>query len=156
MGVWRPKYKQGVTLWKQQNTSVSVTGTTDETTLFTATLPGGLLGPNGVLCVDQLHSWTSNANNKNFRLYLGSTVFAWIVRTTGAVSGWQRFIFNRNNQASQVTTALAASGWEVPGGVVITGTEDTSADLTFKLTGQLANAADTLVLEAFYSYLVRP
>lgn len=139
-----------------QHTQVSVTGTTDEIEVFSTIIPGGALGPNGILDIRLLRTWTNNSNSKTMYIKFGGTVFGIDVRSTFGVSGWSRFIINRNNEAIQITTAQGPLDWGDPGGVAVTGTVDTSVDQTLQITIQLANAGDTESLEAIWMSIIRP
>lgn len=141
LGTWRVLAASAV--------AVSHTGDTTEHALAAITIPGGAMGPNGVVRVTALFSHTDSANAKTLRCRLGgagvsgSQVMA-VTETTGASATVQRTIQNRASQASQVIGAA-------DNGPVVTTTVDMSADQTLVISGQLANAADALTLD---SYLV--
>lgn len=146
----------GDTLLDGNNVAASLTGTTAETVLATINLPALL--ENDVLRVESL--WSSpggNANNKTFRLRLGGiagTQFMSITNTT-QLSMWEiRSIANRNSKSSQIGRATAA-GIGASTGAVVTSAVDTSVSTTLVLTGQLANAADSIVLERYLVELLR-
>ena len=130
------------------------TGDTAETQLASITLPGGAMGPNGILRVTTLWSYTNSANNKTLRVRLGGlsgTAFQANVVTASNIGVMQRTIQNRNSQASQIgfNAANAASYTTVGSGTsVATGSVDTSADQSIVITGQLASAGETVTLEA--------
>ena len=78
------------------------------------TLPAGAMGPNGVLRITTLWSYTNSANNKTLRVRLGGlsgTAFQANVVTASNIGVMQRTIQNRNSQASQIgfNAANAAS-----------------------------------------------
>ena len=131
---------------------VSHTGDTDETTLATITIPAGVMGANGLLRVTTLWTTTNNANNKTQRIKLGSSEFLAYVATTEASHQHLTVIRNRGAQNSQVGAAkAAANAFDLSTSAVATASIDTSAQASLSITGQLANAADTITLE---SYLV--
>ena len=112
------------------------------------------MGPNGILRVTTLWSYTNSANNKTLRVRLGGlsgTAFQANVVTASNIGVMQRTIQNRNSQASQIgfNAANAASYTTVGSGTsVATGSVDTSADQSIVITGQLASAGETVTLEA--------
>jgi hypothetical protein len=129
-----------------------VTGTTDETTLATFTLPAGSMGANGWLRLRTQTSQTNNTNNKTFKVYMGgeevtnSTAGYTDSSSTSRVSQ----VWNRGAENSQVSDAKASindpSETAAP---LNTFSVDTSADVTILITGRVANASDELNLEAY-------
>lgn len=130
-------------------TAVSITGTTAETTLRSFTLKGGMFGPNDVIEVISLWSYTNVARNKTLKVKIGTSIYQAIIPTTTASIARSCNIINRNSTASQVV-ANPASANEYGSSVasISTLTEDVSVDKTFSLTGQPSNVADTITLEA--------
>lgn len=137
--------------------AASHTGNTSETALATITVPAGAMGPNGLLRVTTQWSYTNSANNKTLRVrfggasgtgYLGNNV-----TTTNAFRD-QRLIANRNAanaQVGQSTGVLTSGGWGTSTSTPVTSSVDTSAAADLVISGQLANAGETVTLE---SYLV--
>lgn len=130
-------------------TPVSLTGTTAETTMLTIPVKGGLIGANGVLAIQPLWSNTNNANNKTLRIKLGATT----CYSYGAanLSHQDAYINVRNigSESSQKTTSGMSGG---TGGTVNnyhSTSTDTSVDFNIVVTGQLANSADTMEIQAF-------
>jgi hypothetical protein len=136
------------------------TGDTSETVLASFTLPGGAMGPNGVIRVTGLWTYTNSANNKTLRVRLGGlsgTAFQANVVSTTNVAATQRTIQNRNAQSSQVgfnVSAAASFTAAGSGSPPATGAVDTSVDQLVVLTGQLASASETVTLEACLVELV--
>jgi len=116
--------------------TVSLTGTTTETTLLTIPIKGGLMGLRGRLGEISVFTMTNNANIKTFRAKIGGSTIATGTSSSLNSTGFNFWLLNRNNQSSQYnnnTTSFAI---------------DTSVDFDLVITGQLANAADTLTLTA--------
>jgi hypothetical protein len=135
--------------------AVSHTGDTDETALASIDLPGGAMGPNGALRVSTQWGYTNSANSKTKRYRLGglggSTIMA-ITANTSASAQHQRTIQNRNAEDAQVSAGAGfGNSFGMSGNTPATTAIDTSADQTLVISGQLANAGETLTLE---SYLV--
>ena len=146
LGAWHVLGATGV--------AASHTGDTSETVLANISLPAGAMGANGVVRVTALWTYTNSANNKTLRVRLGGlsgAAFQANVVSTSNVGVTQRTIHNRNSLASQVgfnATAPASFTTVGSGSPPATGTVDTSVAQTIVLTGQLANAGETVTLEA--------
>jgi hypothetical protein len=129
-------------------TPSSLTGTLTETALATITIPAGAMGANGRIEVwAQFTASPSSANAKTGRVRFGGlagTNFQTATMTT--TLGFQANVYVQNMNAQNVqegfslqTTAFAPTAAAV----------DTSASTTFVLTGQLANAGDTITLRSY-------
>jgi hypothetical protein len=144
LGTWRVLVASAV--------AVSHTGDTSEHALASITVPGGAMGPNGVLRVTAVFSHTNSANNKTMRFRLGGVSGAQvmnIVNTTSASLMTQRIIQNRNSQSSQVAgPAGTANAFGSSGNAPATASADTSVDQSFVIAGLLANAGETVTLES--------
>jgi len=115
---------------------VSLTGTTTETTLLTIPINGRIMGLRGRLVESAVFTMTNNANNKTFRAKIGGSTIATGTSSNLYSTRLDFWLLNRNSQSSQYnnnTTSFAI---------------DTSVDFDLVITGQLANAADTLTLSA--------
>lgn len=117
-------------------TPVALTGTTSETTLLTIPIKGGLMGLRGRLYEIAVFSMTNNANVKTFRAKIGGSTIASATSSSLATTGFNFWLLNRNSQSSQYNNNAT------------TFAIDTSVDFDLVITGQLANAADTLTLSA--------
>ncbi len=137
----------------QSAVAASHTGDTTETTVATITIPAGRMGANGYLEVYCLWSATNNANSKTGRVKLGGSVLTAYSPTGNATCHGVARIFNRNSQSSQVCFPLGNA--QSSGSAASTSAVDTSAAVTLTLTVELANAGDTMTLEA-YSVRVVP
>ena len=114
-------------------------------TLVTIPVPGGTMGANGVARVSVYWSHANSANTKTEKVLLGTA----LISTTGTTTANRMDIYafrNRGLQASQILqVAGVASGTATPG----VATVDTSANQNFTFAGQLANAADYIILEGY-------
>ncbi len=129
---------------------VSHTGNTTETTLATITVPAGAMGPNGQIEVEALFSINNSANSKTMRVRLGGSLAGATATTSTASFQGKSRIANRNSASSQVAPAsLVVSSSATAVNTLAINTAN-AADIT--ITGQLANAGDSVTLE---SYLVR-
>ncbi len=148
----------GLCVLSQSSVAVSAGAVTTEETLFSMTIPGGSMGPNGALRVTTLFTTTNSANTKTMRIKLGATAFAAQAGTTNAT--WENIpqtIRNRGSEASQVTFPAAnAHTGTATGSAITTGTENTATDLVLAITGQKASAGEVLTLESYTIELIRP
>jgi hypothetical protein len=145
-GIFRVLAASGVQL--------SHTGNTDETALASITIPAGAMGPNGVLRVTSLWSYTNSGNNKNLRVRLGGlagTQYTGITATTTATLRHQCQIHNRNAANSQVGVTGSLQTYGTNAAAITTSAINTAADAVLAFTAQLASAGETISLE---SYLV--
>lgn len=132
-----------------KGTPTSVTGTTTETTLASVTIPGGTIGPNGLVEVLLGATMTSNTNAKSVRVRLGGTEVQLVVIAT-AVAGFRGSfgITNAGAQNAQFALTGGASGYGVYAAGVNRMAVDTSVDQSLTITVSLASAADTFALES--------
>ncbi len=134
------------------NTQLTLTGTLTETEIATFTMPAGSLGANGWFRFRTLISTTDNANNKNVRITMGGSD---IVNSTSGYTGEETTtritqVWNRGAENSQVMMgATAAIDPSESGAALTTTSVDTSADVVFSIKGTLANAADSIHLQAY-------
>jgi len=115
------------------------------------TVPGGLLGANGVLRISDQWAVNSTAGTKTLALGFSGTSIKSFTLTTS--NGYRSIntLYNRGVQTAQIGDQF---GLTTGGSGVITGTNeyyavDFSTAKTFQMTGTLATATDFLVMEAF-------
>jgi len=114
--------------------TVSLTGTTTETTLLTIPIKGGLMGLGGRLNAASFFSLTNNANVKTLRAKIGANTIASATSINQNVTGFHFWLLNLNSNTSQRNNNAASFAI------------DTSVDFDLVITGQLANAGDTVTL----------
>lgn len=117
---------------------------TNENTLFTMTIPGGVMGANGVLSLTTRWDYTNSANTKTMRARLGGTTLGSNNPTTSSHMPGLWTICNRNSESAQV-------GTNGTGGAVLVsstsyGTVDTSTDQSLTITAQKATGTETITL----------
>ena len=136
--------------------AASHTGNTTETTLATIEIPAGAMGANGILRVTTLWTTTNSANNKTQRVKLDGTAFLAFVATTQLSHRHVTIIQNRNSASSQVgATAAVANAFDASASAVTTGAIDTTLAKNLTITGQLANAGESITLESYIVELVK-
>jgi len=153
---WRglyPKHRYAIAC---QNIQVAVTGTTDETELFSDTISGGMMGPNGILSVWLLASNNNSANAKTLKVYVGGTLIHSFAVTTSQSLAMMFLLSNRNDESAQIGNYEWQPAWTgANNNAVETYTINTSADITLQITGTLANSGDNLALEMIVAELIR-
>jgi len=134
------------------NTRQTRTGSTSEAEIATFTMPAGSMGANGWFRFRTLISTTDNGNNKNVRITMGgsdivnSTVGYTNEETTARITQ----VWNRGAENSQVMMGASAAIDPSESGAAITTTSiNTAADVVFSIKGTLADATDSIHLEAF-------
>ena len=133
--------------------SSTITGTTAETTAATFTVPAGLMTATGGLVVESAWIFTGANGNRTTRTRFGGasgTVYgASVVGSNNLSTGERRVIQNVGAANSQkgMTGAASASGFSTASGSNVTSSIDTTAAVDLVLSCQLANGADTAVLD---------
>lgn len=130
------------------------TGNTTETDLMSVTVPGGSLGANGWM---RFRATISRANggspgNVTPRFYYGGSAFSFAA--LASANGFETVeltIQNRNSESSQIVswTTSGVDSYGATTGSPATLTVVSSSDKTFKITGQCADAGDTITLESY-------
>lgn len=121
-----------------------------EVTLATATVPGGSMGAGGSLRSEMLLGYSNSANNKTVNIKLASSQFGGNAYTTSASAGARYGIRNRGPARQVCAFNNGTSDWIQPrSGVAQQFTVDTTVDQGLSITGQLANAADFIILEGY-------
>lgn len=132
----------------------SVTGTTSETVLKTITIPGGAIGPNGVIRLTLNFSHTNNANVKNLIARLGGvsgTLYANISAANQVRTHVVVHIYARNSQTSQIGGSNAGNSSGVGQSTTsqVTSTKDMSVNQDIVIAGTLATSTDSITLESY-------
>lgn len=141
------------------HTQILHTGTTAETTLRSFTLPGGSIGANGACRIRIEYRTLGGGGTKTVRIKFGGTTVYQMVVPQGSADYriGNVTILNRNSESAQVYEAnpsYTKNGSTVSFDTADVGSDtrtmavDTATNTTIEVTGQLANAADTIRLEA--------
>jgi len=139
----------------QSAVGVTAPADTNENTLATITIPGGVMGSNGRIYVEAYFTVTASTNSKTWRVRLGGTTLhsGSTASATGVSVGIMAAIANRNSESSQVGTGFTGNG--VSATAHPTGTVDTTADQTLTITGQKTTGAETMTLTQYTVRLER-
>lgn len=143
----------------QSGVASSVTATTSETALATIAIPAGALGANGRISIEVNFTLTTSANSKTLRSYfgasgagLGGTALFSNAQTTNVTLHDMRSITNRNSASSQVATISVSNGtggWGASSTATATAVINTANASELVVSGQCANAGDTITLESY-------
>lgn len=133
--------------------ATSHTGDTTETTLATFALPAGAMGPNGQIEVEAFVSMSGAASTKTLRVSFGGTTVGTFAIAAASTGQQSRARIANKTAGTQITFgAGSVSGYGPSTSASVPSSIDTTAAVTILITGQLANAADTITLE---SYLIK-
>ena len=153
---WAPI--NGQCLLASTNTSVSVTGTVDQTELGTVTIPGGLMSTNGILEISSFWTMTNSANNKTIKIKHGQTTdpvtggSSFVNRTETTIAIHQHLCILRCSNSLNVQKAISptiSTGLGSTTASNYTNTYDLSTDKKIFFTGQLANTGETITLRGW-------
>ena len=123
-------------------TPVVLTGTTSETTLLTITIPAALMGLIGRLNFASFFALTNNANNKTIRAKIGANSLNVASAASLNATGFNFWLLNLNSATAQRNNNAAFFAI------------DTTVSMDLIITGQLANAADSMTLNALTLELI--
>lgn len=142
--------------------AASHTGNTSETIKATVVIPANALGINGILRLSSTFSYPTSASAKNMRWRLGGiggTVCMNFTATTTVNYSDVRRIANRALTSSQIVSSSSgatAGGQGTGASALIAPASDTTAALDLVLTVQLADGAETIIVESYMVELLRP
>ena len=141
----------------RDNTDRAVTGTLTETDLASTSVTGGTIGSTGALHVVAAGKITTATDTKRVRLYLGATALVDTTAKAGVADWWiDCWIFNTAANAQRVSATwhdhADATNFNYD---QTTAAIDTASNATLKVTGTLANAADTITQTMFDVFVVQ-
>lgn len=118
----------------------------------TVSLAAAAMGPNGWLRIEAIYKFTGSAGTRTPIIKFGATnISASGIASSNLSTRLALVVANRNNQASQIIMppSTVAQGFGNQTATVQTTAEDTSAAINVGFHGQVANAADSINLEAY-------
>lgn len=132
-----------------------VSSTTAQTDLFTALIPGGTLNVGNFIRISYLFSATNNANGKGVIFKLNNAV----IQTSYAINNNSQLAGTRTFAVRTPTEIIWIAGLTIGIGVTTSTTPikltvNLAQDQTLAISGQLANASDTLTLEYVLAELI--
>jgi hypothetical protein len=136
----------------QQHTAVVCPADTAENTLFSYTIPGGLMGPNDSLRISVIATNTSSANLKTVRIRFDGTVIRSQALNTGSQWSIQIRVSARNSTQQQVVQVLPDASSVLP---LVSPFKDMTTPTLLTVTGQLGLGSESLTLESVLVELLR-
>jgi hypothetical protein len=135
--------------------SASNTGNLNDTILATITVPAHAMGLNGRIRVTAMFGKTGTAGTANNTIYFGGTlVFFGVMGATSLSNRVQIDLANRGALNSQVAGGTGSDGFGPNTNPWVFPAVNTAADVTLLIRGQLANAADTIILDSYLVELI--
>lgn len=143
---------------RRDNTTYTVTGTLTETDMASFAMSGGTMDTAGAIWVFAAGTITnSGGGQKDVRLYFGGTAIGTVTRTGANAQDWS-LIAKISNTA---TNAQRIEVWYITTDALTVSFDyttlaiDTTASVTVKVTGDLANTADTITQTKFEIFVVQ-
>jgi len=143
-------------LYRDNSDSV-LTGTIAETTLKSVSIAANTLSAIGGFHLIIAGTLAGAAGAKTIRLKLGATTIATITDGAATVTDWFFDVWCYNTASGaqrwsvqRVTNDLLTSSYDYT-----TSAEDTTANKTLAVTGQLGNVADTITATLFYLHVIQ-
>ena len=136
------------------SSTVSLTGTTTETTLLTIPIPAGLVGERGILKLYPIWSMTNNSNSKNVKVKLDGQICYSFSLVSTLTSAPLVFIRNFNSESAQKTISNSSLGIGSMASALSATTADTGTAIDLVITGQLSSSVDTLTLESIFVEII--
>ena len=107
------------------------------------------MGANGRLRIETDFSISNTASAKTLKLKFGGVTLMSVSPSLGIFDLFEARVTNRNAADAQRWTAKRINGSTNSATSAGTAAVDTTQDVVVEITGQLANAADTVTLESY-------
>ena len=129
----------------RDNSDSSLSGTTNETTLKSVSIAANTIGNTGGFHAFICGTLIGTAGTKTMRLKFGSTTIATITQAAGTTSDWFFDVWCHNTATNSQRWYVQRNGNDLLTSTFdyTTSTEDTTANKTLAVTGQLGNASDS-------------
>ena len=133
----------------QDNSDNAVSGTASETDMASVTISGGTIGATGNIEIWAAGTTTGTTDTKDVDLYFGSAVIATVAMSNIAVEWFiHARVFNTATGAQRIIIIAHEAG-AVEVGDYITTSEDTTANVIVKVTGDMNGTTDTITQTMF-------
>ena len=135
----------------KDNSDNAVTGTTDLTNLAQTAIAGGTIGATGSLHIIAAGTTTGTTDTKTIALKFGTVTISTIAIAGGAASDWliDAWIYNTATGAQRIVLRAFEGASTLETIDVLASSEDTTASVTAKVTGQLGGTTDTITQTIF-------
>lgn len=135
--------------------AVTLTGSIAITTLGSFVIPGGTMQANGMLRIQALYTSNSDASTKYIDTLFGAAMAANTLDLANVGSLVHTvLISNVASQSVQIGSTYQVAGGSGVGSTLVSGTENTAANVTVALRCQLADAADNVVLRSWVAEIL--
>ncbi len=152
-GIAFPK-REPLVFFESTGEAFSHTGDTILTTIYTANIPGGTMGPNGALRIRTLWS-NSGTGIRGVDIAFGGEAFFSNTFSVGTRELWTQ-LNNRNSESSQVSFDPLSSNFVTSLNAVKTATVDTTLDQLIEIKAQnITVPGDVITLEAITIEVLR-
>jgi len=141
------------------NTESTVhTGDTNPATFYTIAIPGGTIGANGSLRITVSFGYTGTAGAKTPTIAFGGTTFYSTASPSGSTLSAHIIttISNRNNTSIQIGGSTNQAGYTSTNNAFVPGAIDTTISQNLVISGQLANAGDSIAVERYLIEVINP
>lgn len=141
--------RSSVQLVKTWTVGAGHTGNTNETSVYSWSMPGGTTVPGNVVRITSYLTFTNNGNDKTYRIKFGSKTYTNISYASNGAARYQTDIIVRETSSQLTVQSLSNSngGWSTSASYN-TSTENTANPILIDFTLQLTNGSDTATLEA--------
>jgi len=141
----------------RDNSDAALTGTTNETTLKSVSVSANTIGGTGGFHVYACGTLTGTAGTKTMRLKFGATTLATITQAAGTTGDWYFEAWCMNTATNAQRWFIQRNGNDLLTSTFdyTTSTEDTTANKTLAVTGQLGAAGDTVTATVIDVFLVQ-
>ena len=138
----------------RDNSDSTINVTTGETTLKSVNVAANSIGPTGALHILACGTLSGTAGTKTLKLKFGTTTLATIIQGAGTTSDWyfEAWCFNSSTGAQRWFIQRNGNDLLTSAFDYTISSEDTTANKTLAVTGQLGNSGDTItgtMLEVF-------
>ena len=141
----------------RDNSDTALTGTASETTLKSVSIAANTIGATGGFHVLICGSLTGTAGTKTMRLKFGATTIATISDAAGTSSDWffEGWCFNSGTGNQRWYTQRNGNDVLTSSFDYTTSAEDTTANKTLAVTGQLGATGDTITATMMDVFIVQ-
>jgi len=154
----------GVPTFIQSNTPATITGTITETNMAAVRIPGGSMGPNGIVRLTALFSFPNSANNKVLTIRwnpaagnITTNAIGSLTATTTAAAQLQFLV--RNAGATNSQMVFGGQNGITPYGNLaaanLTFSGDSTADLFLNINASSAGAGEVVTLQGYAAEIFR-
>ena len=133
-----------------------ITGATGERTMATLTIPEGIMGGDSILQIECYSHQTNNANTKTIRFKIDGDTFGAMSVKSCSGARMQKNLAGNGTPASQISLPSNLNDLASTSGTQQQKTYDFTQPRTLTITGELAVATDSLVVDHYRVAVINP